>query len=238
MKVIPAIDIYEGKVVRLTKGDFDKRMEYLGTPLDYAIIYEDAGFNKIHIVDLAASVTGALNIVKTIEIIKSKTKLNLQVGGGIKNLAVAELLINCGVDFLIIGSISITNKEELNKILKKIPSDKIIIAADFEDEKIAIKGWQELSNITIEEHINYCQNLNLKSILCTDISKDGMLKGPSIEVYKKLLNKFPNINLIASGGITTVQDLEELKNIGIKEAVVGKAIYENKIKIEELKRFA
>lgn len=238
MKVIPAIDIYREKVVRLTKGDFDKRMEYLGTPLDYALFYENSGFKKIHIVDLEASVTGQINIIKIIESIKANTKLNLQVGGGIKNLAAAELLINYGVDNLIIGSISITNKIEFNKIIERVTTDKIIVAADFEDGKIAIKGWKELSNITIEEHINYCKNLSISSFLCTDISKDGMLKGPNIEIYKKLLNKFPNINLIASGGISNIKDLDKLNNIGINEAVVGKAIYENKINIEELKRFA
>ncbi len=238
MKVIPAIDIIEGKVVRLTKGDFDKRIEYLGSPLDYAIKYEEFGFTNLHVVDLMASVNGEVSVLKLIEEIKVKTRLMLQFGGGIKTLETAKSLLNCGVDKLIIGSISVTDKPEFEKVITEIPEDRIIIAVDVKDNKIAVKGWKEISRINIEEHIEYCINKKLFSFLCTDISKDGMLNGTNIYLYEKLIKKYQNINLIASGGVSEFEDLIRLENINVPAVVVGKAIYENKISLEELKRFA
>jgi phosphoribosylformimino-5-aminoimidazole carboxamide ribotide isomerase len=238
MKVIPAIDIIDGKVTRLTKGNFDNKREYLGSPVDWAIKFNEIGFSNLHIVDLNASVSGNITIKNILVEIKKKTGIKIQFGGGIKNLETAKVLLDCGVDKLIIGSISVTNKDEFDRILNEIPIDKIIIAVDVKDSKVAIKGWRELSEISLMEHIEFCKTKKLNSFLCTDISKDGMLKGTNIELYKDILKAFPDINLIASGGVSTYEDLILLESIKVPSVVVGKAIYENRITLEELKKFA
>ncbi|HPN37897.1 MAG TPA: 1-(5-phosphoribosyl)-5-[(5-phosphoribosylamino)methylideneamino]imidazole-4-carboxamide isomerase [Melioribacteraceae bacterium] len=238
MKIIPAIDLLNGKVSRLTKGDFEKRIEYLGNALDYALKYEDLGFNILHIVDLEASVSGNITVYDILEEIKLKTKLKIQFGGGIKKVNTARRLTDCGVDKLIIGSISVTDKSEFQKVIDEISVDKIIIAADVKENMIAINGWKEVSNIHINEHIKYCLNKRINNYLCTDITKDGMLKGTNLKLYNELLHTFPDINLIASGGVSSVNDLIKLENINVGSVVVGKAIYENKITLQELKKYA
>ncbi len=238
MKIIPAIDLLDGKVTRLTKGDFEKTIEYIGSPLDYALKYEDEGFSSLHVVDLDASVTGKITTLKILEDIKLKTKLELQFGGGIKNAEAAKTLINSGVDKLIIGSIAVSNKEELEKIIRETNEINIIIAVDVKNEKVAVNGWKDLSDINIEEHIGYCVNKRLFSILCTDITKDGTLKGPNIGLYERIMRMFPSIKLIASGGVSSINDLLKLEKMEIDSVVVGKAIYEKKITLQELKRFA
>ncbi len=237
MLIIPAIDIIDSEVSRLTKGDFNTAKKYSGSVLDYAKVYESIGMEWLHVVDLKASVTGTISCIKIVQEIKAKTKLKIEFGGGIKSLLNAEKMIDSGVDRLIIGSISVTDKLEFEKINEKYGNLKIVVAIDTLDEKISIKGWTELSNANIFSHIKYCQSLGLKYYLCTDISKDGMLKGVNIELYKKIQLQFPNINLIASGGVSNIKDLKLIQKEHIYGVVVGKAIYENKISLEELKSF-
>lgn len=238
MKIIPAIDLLDGKVTRLTKGDFKRKIEYIGSPLDYALKYDDEGFSALHVVDLDASVTGKITTLKILEDIKLKTKLELQFGGGIKNANTAQALINSGVDKLIIGSIAVSNKPELEKIINVANERNIIIAVDVKNDKVAVNGWKDISEINIDEHIGYCVNKKIISILCTDITKDGMLKGPNFNLYERIMKLFPSIKLIASGGVSSINDLVKLEKMEINSVVVGKAIYENKITLKELKRFA
>lgn len=238
MKIIPAIDILDHKLVRLEKGDYNSAKVYSDDPFRMALTFSDFGFEWIHIVDLSGAKTGKLSVTELINKIKRETKLKIQFGGGIRNLYDANKLIDVGVDRLVIGSISVTNKSEFEKIISAFGAENIIAAIDVKDDFVMIKGWTENSEIRLDEHINYCLSKNVITFLCTDIKKDGMLSGPNLKLYKNLLNKFPSANVIASGGLSSLQDLTELKELKIYAAVVGKAIYENKIDLKELRKIA
>jgi len=235
MLVIPAIDIYKNRVARLFKGDFETVKYYEKSPIEYAKEFSKVGLNYIHIVDLEASVTGKISVKEIIQKIKKETELKIHFGGGIKSYNTAKELLESGVDKIVIGSISISNKNEFEKIVAEFGNEKIIVATDSKDEKIMIKGWIENSNVELFEHIDYCSSLGLKYFLCTDISKDGTLSGPNFFIYEKLMKRYPNLKFIASGGISSREDLLKLNSMNLFATVVGKSIYENKIKIEELK---
>ncbi len=238
MIVIPAIDIYDNKIVRLTKGDFDSVSYYKNTPLQQAKIFESFGFNIIHIVDLIGSKTGKLAAANTVKNIKAETNLKIEFGGGIRDMKTATEIVNTGVDYLILGSVSVKNKDELKLIIEKLSPGKIIIAIDAENEKLRISGWTEETTISLYSHIEYCLSLGIDKFLCTDILKDGMLTGANIELYNKVLTKYPSIKLIASGGVKDMSDIHKLNEVDIYAVVVGKAIYENKIELKELAQFA
>lgn len=238
MKIIPAIDILDKKLVRLEKGDYNSAKVYSDNPLDMACTYSDLGFEWLHIVDLSGAKSGKLFISELVSRIKSETNIKIQFGGGIRNLNDAKMLIDKEVDRLVIGSISITDKQEFERIISEIGSEKIIVSVDVKDNSVMIKGWTLNSEIRLNDHIDYCLTKNVKAFLCTDIKKDGMLTGPNIELYKNLISEFPSAEFIASGGISSLQDLILLKQLNLYAAVVGKAIYENKIDMKELKKIA
>ncbi len=238
MLVIPAIDIYDNSIVRLSKGNFDNITYYKNSPIEQAKIYESLGFKLIHIVDLLGSKNGKITSLETIEEIKSETKLEIEFGGGIRDIKTVSTLFEAGVDFAIIGSLSVKNKPEFELIIKNHSSEKIIVSIDAMDENLKITGWTEDANISIYNHIEYCSNLGVKKFLCTDISKDGMLVGTNINLYKKIMNRYPKIQLIASGGIKDLDDIKKLNKINPYAVVVGKAIYEEKIDLKELAEFA
>jgi len=234
MLIIPSIDIYENKIVRLTKGSFDNIAYYKQLPLNQAKLYESLGFKLIHIVDLEGAKEGKFEALTTVEEIKSKTNLQIQFGGGIRDVKTATEVFNAGVDFAVIGSLSIKNKEEFEIIIKQFSAKKIVCAVDVLDEIIQISGWQEETTITVYEHIEYCLKQGIEKFLCTDISKDGMLTGANIELYKNISKKYPDIKLIASGGVKDIEDVKKLKLYSIYAAIIGKAIYEERIDLEEL----
>jgi phosphoribosylformimino-5-aminoimidazole carboxamide ribotide isomerase len=238
MLVIPAIDIIDGKVVRLSKGAYDSVVNYSKTPSEQAKIYSELGFEWLHIVDLSGSKEGKINTLEIIDDIKNSTNLKIEFGGGIRSKEDAVLLKDHGVEGIIIGSLAISNKKEFESILDHIKSSQIIIAADVLDYKIRIKGWTEDSMVHLFDHIEYCSKLGIEDFLCTDISVDGMLTGPNIILYEEILNKYPAIKLTASGGVSSIEDILKLREMPIRGAVVGKAIYENKINLEELSKFA
>lgn len=238
MLIIPAIDIIDNKVVRLSEGDYNKSTVYENTPVQQAEKYYQHGFKWIHIVDLLASKSGKINVTEIISAIKKSCNIKIEFGGGIRSLFDVDRMFEAGIDKIILGSISINNKIEFEKIVNKYGEGKIITAVDVKDEYIAIKGWTEKSSIHIYEHIKYCMMLGLKSFLCTDISKDGLLKGPNFKLYEKLQNEFSDINMIASGGISCIDDIIKLKKMKMYAAVVGRAIYENKINLKELAEIA
>lgn len=237
MLTIPAIDIYQNKVARLTKGDFNQITYYEESPLDLARKYEQVGFDWLHVVDLLASKSGTINILPTLKQIKTKTKLKVEFGGGIRNAEQISELLRIGVDKIIIGSISITDKKEFEKILKSNNTDNFIIAIDSNFETIFTKGWTVNSGISIYDHIDYCTRLGIQTFLCTDISKDGTLSGPSHGLYQKILKKYPKIKLVASGGVGSLHDILKLHELDLYAVVVGKAIYEKKIRLEDLINF-
>lgn len=234
MLIIPAIDLYENKIVRLRKGDFNQVTFYKQTPLEQAKEFEQHGFEWLHVVDLLGSKTGTITVDKIIREVKKETKLKIEFGGGVRNSQTVSQLFDIGIDKVILGSISVKNKIEFETIVKNFPAQNFIIAVDALDEMLAVSGWTEATAISVYEHIDYCLQFGLIHFLCTDISKDGMLTGTNIELYKKILARFPNINLIASGGVKDLDDVIKVKDINPYGVVIGKAIYENKIDLKEL----
>jgi phosphoribosylformimino-5-aminoimidazole carboxamide ribotide isomerase len=238
MIIIPAIDIFEDKIVRLKKGNFDNITYYKNEPLQQAQIYESMGYGLIHIIDLLGSKTGKFTALESVKKIKRHTKLQIEFGGGIRDVKTAAQVFSAGADYAIIGSLSVKNREEFELIIKRHSPEKIIAAVDVKDEKLSIAGWTEETSVSLFSHIEYCKKLGIDKFLCTDISKDGMLAGLNFDLYRKTLEKFPNIKLVASGGVKDINDIKKLKEINPYAVVVGKAIYEGKIDLEELKEFA
>lgn len=238
MKIIPAIDIINGNVVRLSKGEFQSVVEYEMSPVEQSKIYYSHGFEWLHMVDLSGSKEGKIFTKKIIEDIKSSTNLKLEFGGGIRSKKSVLELLNIGVDGVIIGSLSITDKNEFESILSEVDPSKVIIAADVQDYLIRIKGWTENSHVHLFEHIEYCSDHGVNNFLCTDINVDGMLTGPNYALYEEILKKFPEIKLTASGGISSLNDILTLRKLSLRGVVVGKAIYENKINLKDLSKIA
>ncbi|MCB0732566.1 MAG: 1-(5-phosphoribosyl)-5-[(5-phosphoribosylamino)methylideneamino]imidazole-4-carboxamide isomerase [Ignavibacteriae bacterium] len=238
MLKIPAIDVMDGKIVRLSKGEYDSVVKYDNSPLEQAKIYDNLGFEWLHMVDLSGSKNGKINTQHIVEEIKSNTNLKIEFGGGIRSKKDVVNLNDIGVDGIIIGSLSVTNKKEFESIFSDVNPNKIIIAADVLDYNVRIKGWTEDSNIHLFDHIEYCSNLGIDNYLCTDIAVDGMLTGPSYNLYTSVLEKYPNVKLTASGGVSCMHDVIQLTHLPLRGVVIGKAIYENKINIEELVKLA
>lgn len=238
MKIIPAIDILDGKLVRLEKGDYNNQKIYYENPFEAAKIFFDHDFKLIHVVDLSGSKEGRITVLNLLNKMKSQFQIKIQFGGGIRSVHDAMQLIDAGIDKIIIGSISVSNKPEFEKIIQKIGTERIIAAIDSEDEMIKIKGWTEISKLNLFDHIEYCFSAGVKSFLCTDIKKDGTLEGPNTKLYKKILTAFPAAKILASGGVSELDDLYKLRSLNLHAVVIGKAIYENKIKLEDLKNFA
>lgn len=236
MIVIPAIDIYQNKIVRLKEGDFSKVTFYPNSPLEQAELFEEHGFSWLHVVDLSGSKTGEISVLQVIEEIKSKTNLKVEFGGGVRDENSVSRIFSSGADRVIIGSLSVQNKKEFEYILDRHNPGRVVIAADVKDEMIAVKGWTEQTSLSLSDHIRYCMSKGVETFLCTDISRDGMLSGTNTELYKKILNDFPGIKLIASGGIKDINDVRKVSELNPYGVVIGKAIYENKISLEELSK--
>ena len=237
MEIIPAIDIIDGKCVRLTQGDYAQKKSYNEDPLDVALEFEDIGIKRLHLVDLDGAKEGKVINFKVLEKIANKTKLKIDFGGGIKTNADIHSIFEVGASIATIGSLAVKNKLLFFSWLKKYGAEKILLGADVKNEKIAINGWLETTELSIFDFIKENKEQGIKNILCTDISKDGLLEGPSIDLYKKIMIEFPKINLIASGGVANLKDLDYLKKIGCSGVIVGKAIYEKRITLTELQKF-
>lgn len=237
MQIIPAIDIIEGKCVRLTQGDYEQKKIYNEHPLEVAKEFEDAGLKRLHLVDLDGAKAGSVKNWKVLETIASKTKLIIDFGGGIKKEDDVKVVFNSGAALATIGSLAVKNEFEFVKWLLTFGANKFLLGADVKEEKIAVSGWLETTDVWIYDFIHKYIEHGVRQIFCTDVSKDGKLEGPSIELYKNIISKFPKLHFIASGGVSSIKDLQELKSIGCSGAIVGKAIYENKISLTDLKRF-
>ncbi len=237
MLIIPAIDIIGNSVVRLSKGKYDDVTEYKNTPLEQAVKYNELGFEWLHCIDLIGSKEGSINVESTIKEIKNATRLKIEFGGGVRSSDDVKKLVDLGVDRVIVGSMSVKNTSELEVSVNEVGPENIVIAADVLDRKIMIKGWTEDSGVVISDHITYCKSLGIKTLLVTDIDKDGLLAGPSVDLYRSLLEEFTDIDLIASGGVSSMTDIRILSESGCNAVVVGKAIYENKIDLKELSEF-
>ena len=235
MRIIPAIDIIDGKCVRLRQGDYAQKKVYSENPLDVAKSFEDAGLTHLHLVDLDGAQAGKVISWNVVERITSNTNLHVDFGGGIKTHEEIARLLELGIYQVNLGSIAVREPGKITDWLTQFGADKIILSADVKNEIISIDGWQENSSINIVTFLKDFVQKGIEHVTCTDISTDGMLTGPNIELYKKILLTFPQLHLIASGGVSSLEDLQELKRIGVDGVIVGKAIYEGKISLNDFK---
>lgn len=236
IEIIPAIDIIDGKCVRLSQGDYNEKKVYNEDPLEVAKMFEDAGIRRLHLVDLDGAKAKKIVNHAVLERIATNTSLIIDFGGGVQSNGDIQKAFDSGAKMVTGGSIAIRNKELFTGWIKKYGSDKIILGADCKDHKIAVSGWQESTSVDIIPFIDEYKNEGIKKIVCTDISKDGMLQGPSVELYRELLKAFPDIYLIASGGVSCFQDILDLEAANIPAVILGKAIYENRVTLKELSR--
>ena len=235
--VIPAIDIIDGKCVRLTHGDYTQKKVYNEHPLEVAKAFEDAGIRRLHLVDLDGAKAAAVKNWKVLETIAGKTELVIDFGGGIQSAEDLSIIFNSGAALDTIGSMAVKDEEKFNALLKQFGAEKFLLGADVKGEKITISGWTEQTEINVFDFIEKNMEAGVQQIFCTDVSKDGALQGPSLELYKKIVDRFPALHFIASGGVTAVADLHRLEEIGCRGVIIGKAIYEGKIQLRELKNF-
>ena len=237
MRIIPAIDIIEGKCVRLTKGDYDTKKVYNENPLEVAKEFQDAGIQYLHVVDLDGAKASHIVNYKVLEQIATKTNLKIDFGGGLKSNEDLRIAFESGANQITGGSIAVKNPQIFEGWIQQYGSDKIILGADCNNEKIAISGWQEESELQVIPFIQDYQSKGIEYVICTDISKDGMLQGPSFNLYKRILEDAPEIKLIASGGISKFDELPKLAELNCEGVIIGKAIYENRISLKDLESF-
>ncbi len=241
MRIIPAIDIIEGKCVRLTKGDYNTKKVYNENPLEVAKEFQDAGIEYLHVVDLDGAKASHIVNYKVLEQIATKTNLRIDFGGGLKSDEDLKIAFESGANQITGGSIAVKNPEVFEGWISQYGSEKIILGADCHPdgsgEKIAISGWQEESELEVIPFIGDYHSKGIEYVICTDISKDGMLQGPSFDLYKRILSEVLDLKLIASGGISQFDEFPRLAELGCEGVIIGKAIYENRISLKELENF-
>ncbi|SFD90286.1 1-(5-phosphoribosyl)-5-[(5-phosphoribosylamino)methylideneamino]imidazole-4-carboxamide isomerase [Flavobacterium phragmitis] len=237
MRIIPAIDIIEGKCVRLSKGDYDTKIIYNENPLEVAKSFEAHGIDYLHLVDLDGAKSSKIVNYKILEQIATQTSLKIDFGGGLKSDDDLRIAFESGANQITGGSIAVKNRAIFEKWISEYGTDKIILGADAKDEKIAVSGWLEESNEDLVPFIQGYQSKGISYVICTDIAKDGMLQGPSFDLYSKILAEAVGIKLIASGGISTFDELPKLAELGCEGTIIGKAIYEGRITLKQLENY-
>lgn len=235
IELIPAIDIIGGKCVRLTKGDYATKKEY-GSPVDMALLFRDHGFRRLHVVDLDGAKAKHVVNLKTLEEVVTKSGLVVDFGGGVKTDDDLRLAFNAGASLVTAGSIAVTEPERYLEWLSTYGPERLILGADARDGRISINGWLEDSTVTLTDFLARYMQAGTRNVLCTDISRDGMLQGPAIELYKDIMQVYPDCHLIASGGVSGIADIDRLEEAGIPAVVFGKAIYEGRIDLKELSK--
>jgi phosphoribosylformimino-5-aminoimidazole carboxamide ribotide isomerase len=236
IELIPAIDIINGQCVRLTKGDYDQKTVY-GNPLDMAQEFERIGYQRLHVVDLDGAKSKHIVNSEVLNHITKETKLTVDFGGGIKTDEDIEIAFNHGASMVTIGSIAVTEPDRFLGWLEKYGAERIILGADVRNGRISINGWKEDSSEDLLPFLKKYIDAGVKNVLCTEISKDGTLAGPAIDLYKQVMDAYPELHLIASGGVSSIDDIKALDAAGIPAVVFGKAIYEGKIDLRELINF-
>ena len=237
MELIPAIDIIDGKCVRLVQGDYKSEKIYNENPLEVAQSLEGCGLKRLHIVDLDGARRGRIINYKVLEMIAKRTSLSIDFGGGLKSDKDIEIAFDSGAQMVTGGSVAVKSPELFIRWLKRYGSDRLILGADAKDEKIAVSGWQETTDKELIPFIGAYHDLGVTKVICTDISRDGMLQGPSTALYQKIRQTLPDIYLIASGGISSMKDVEALEAADIPAVIFGKALYEGKITLKELEQW-
>lgn len=234
IKIIPAIDTIKGRCVRLTKGDYDTEKVYSEDPLQVAKGFEELGITRLHLVDLEGAKSGHICNSEVLRRVASGTNLKIDFGGGVKSDEDIELAFQCGANQVTGGSIAVSNPELFEKWMEKYGSEKMILGADVRNEMVSISGWKEDSDYHLFKFLENYQKKGVKTVICTDISKDGMLQGPAVELYQSVMKEFPNLELVASGGVSNIEDVRILNEIGCWGVIIGKAIYEKRIDMNEL----
>lgn len=237
MEIIPAIDIIDGKCVRLTQGDYAKKTVYNENPLEVAKEFEAAGVKRLHLVDLDGAKAGTVQNWKVLQTIAANTSLVIDFGGGIKQEKDLAIVFESGAAYATIGSLAVKSPDVFVSWLEAYGADKFLLGADVKDKKIAVAGWLETTELNIISFLGDYLSKGVQQVFCTDVSKDGKLEGPSIALYQEILANYPQAYFIASGGVSSMEDLHALDAIGCSGAIVGKAIYEGRITLEELKTF-
>ena len=234
IEIIPAIDLIDGKCVRLSQGDYNAKKVYNEDPLEVAKMFEDAGIRRLHLVDLDGAKAKRIVNQAVLEKIASNTSLVVDFGGGVQSDSDLDIAFGSGAAMVTGGSIAVRNRDLFVSWIEKYGSEKIILGADCKDGKIAVSGWQESTSVDIIPFIKEYKDKGVSKVVCTDISKDGMLQGPSTDLYKEILRYFPDLYLIASGGVSSFQDILDLESAGLPAVILGKAIYENRVTLAEL----
>lgn len=237
IEIIPAIDLMDGKCVRLVQGDFEQKTKYNDNPLEVAKSFEGAGIKRLHMVDLDGARQKKIVNQKVLELVANQTNLHIDFGGGLQSDEDVEVAFQCGAKQITGGSIAVKNPELLDRWIKKYGEDKIILGADVKNNMIAVSGWQEVSQVSVFDLVEEYQKKGVKYVLSTDVSKDGLLQGPSFSLYEDLKKRFPTLKIIASGGISAIEEIDQLNEMGLHGVIIGKAYYEGRIKLSELKRF-
>ena len=237
IELIPAIDIIDGKCVRLSQGDYNSKKIYNENPLEVAKGFEANGIRRLHVVDLDGAASHHIVNYRVLDMIASRTSLIIDFGGGIKTDEDMLIAFENGAQMVTLGSVAVKNPDLFKKWLHQYGAEKIILGADAKDKRIAVSGWMEDSSLELIPFLHDYTKEGIYKVLCTDISKDGMLQGPSIALYKEIMKEFPEMHLIASGGVSCLQDLIALEEAGIPAVVFGKALYEGRITMKDLNRF-
>ena len=237
MEIIPAIDIINGKCVRLTEGEFSRQTTYRTSPLEIAMRFEAAGFRRLHMVDLDGARSGKVVNVSTLRQVANETSLKIDFGGGIKTDEEIAAVFDDGADMVNVGSIAVSDSEKLASWIERFGGEHILLAADVRGEKIATRGWQENTDLDVITFLRSWHERGIAQAFVTDIGRDGALNGPNVELYQKIIETIPGLRLIASGGVTTADDLTAVADAGCQGAIVGKAIYENILTLDQLINF-
>lgn len=237
IQIIPAIDIIEGRCVRLTQGDYNNKTIYEASPVEMAKRYADIGVKRIHVVDLDGAKSSEPRNLITLEKMAYNADVKIEWGGGIKNSSALRDVFNAGADYAIVGSIAVTAPDLFKEWMSVYGGNRMILGADVRDKRISVNGWLEDIDTGIEELVETFLPYGLHQVICTDISKDGMLQGPNFTLYKELQGKYLNVDFTVSGGIGDMSDIERLNNSGLRKVIVGKAIYENKITLKDIERW-
>jgi phosphoribosylformimino-5-aminoimidazole carboxamide ribotide isomerase len=234
MEIIPAIDIIDGKCVRLTQGDYAQKKVYNEHPLEVAMAFEDAGLRRLHLVDLDGAKAGRVKNWKVLETLAGKTGMVIDFGGGIKTAEDVDIVFNSGAAMATVGSIAVKDGPLFISWLQEYGAGRFLLGADVKEEKIAIGGWMETTDRWVYDFIQEYMEKGVRQVFCTDVSKDGLLQGPALDLYRNIIDKFPELHFIASGGVSGMDDVRRLAEIGCKGVIIGKAIYEGRILLHEI----
>lgn len=237
IELIPAIDIIDGKCVRLSQGDYDKVKEYSASPADVAKEMEDHGITRLHVVDLDGAKSKHVVNWRTLEQIANATRLVIDFGGGVKTDDDLRIVFDCGAQMVTGGSIAVKEPETFQRWLLKYGAEKIILGADVKEGKVAVSGWLEDSDNELMAFLQHYTQQGVQKVICTEISRDGMLQGPAISLYKDILAQYPDIHLIASGGVSSMEDIEALAEANVPGVIFGKALYEGRITFTDIEKY-